>query len=118
MTNKTTVGRATVAGLYTASLFIPLIGAIGAVTATKRSVSYGGSTNDTFSVIVVQDENKLVKVNLTFSQSAISQRTMEAASSIMGGTQGEQDTRLQPESESDPLIPMKVQTTQEQRFSQ
>ena len=133
MTDKTTAGKMAVAGIYTASLFLPLIGAIGVVTATKRSVSYGGSRNSSFSVVLLEeDTNRLVKVGISFSTDRISQQTSAAASSIAEGssrllssaTGGQRQSRNgddERDSEMERFIPMNVQSgggKQQERFSQ
>lgn len=120
MTNKTTVGKVAVFSIYTASVFLPILPALGLVTATKRSVAYGGSTS-TFSVILLEDEThgRLIKIPITFSRDETSQRELAAASSLIeASVVGKLGEKVQPQPPSDKRVRVRRKSSHRSRRSQ
>lgn len=81
MTTKTPVGKVAVAGVYTAALFMPILGAIGAVTLVKRSMVYGGSENG-FSIVVLNERGNLMKEWIEFKTEALTEAAVASACEI------------------------------------
>lgn len=131
MTCKTPAGKVAIAGVYTAALFMPLIGAVGVVTVAKRSMVYGGSDNP-FSMIManVDRPGELTKVPVKFKTNSISKKTQAAAGAVKSassralgsfssGTMSESNhSALSPEEEEEQRKLMSMRNSQLMGYSQ